>query len=67
MLSNQDLHALFHDLRSPIGGIRALTSLFIEGDYGQLSPDGLRAMQIMQKTAEEALAMIEQRSLTIEK
>jgi len=66
-MTNQDLHKLFHDLRSPLGGIRALASLFVEGDYGQMSPEAQHAMQTIQKTAEDALAMIEQQALTIEK
>ncbi len=66
-MTNEELHRLFHDLRSPIGGIRALASLFVEGDFGQLTPEAAHAMQTIQKTAEDALAMIEQRALTIEK
>lgn len=66
-MSNESMRAFFHDVESPLSGIRALSSMLASGDYGVLSDDAKKAVTSIQDAAERAIALVEkERGLTIE-
>lgn len=48
-----------HQLRSPIGGIRAASSLLVDGTYGPLPPKALEASVLIKNAADRLLSLAE--------
>jgi signal transduction histidine kinase len=48
-----------HQLRSPIGGIRAAASMLADGSYGELPPKGKEAAGLIKNAAERLLGLAE--------
>ena len=56
-VQNEFVDLVAHQLRTPLGGIRASASMFASGDYGRLSKAGTQAAQMMQSAATRLLSM----------
>jgi len=61
-MTNEEMKAAIHDMRSPLSGIRAQASMLVEGDYGELSEDAKKAAKSILDAAERAIALLEKQS-----